>query len=194
MILETKRTTGAVCLLAALLFGNAASAGEFKAAPNASYVVDLDTPDGNFSLWQADDLTGLNALRTNVTFARLGKDKTYAPHFAVALENDKGRVVLGASVLKGKVMIVTLTTWQGDKQTAQEMFMLPPEPSETFALDLDWTPDGVVTAVIHSQATKDMNGFERHQARLDGAPARLEITGSTAEVEFKPLKLGSTTP
>ncbi len=68
-----------------LVVSGAANAETFTPAPNASYALDLDTKDGNYSIWSANDLTGLNALRAHVTFARKGTHERFAPSFTVVV-------------------------------------------------------------------------------------------------------------
>jgi hypothetical protein len=146
-------------------------------------------------VWRAEDLTGLNALRSQVTFARLGTDRQWAPSFHVTLGAGPARVTFGVTGLKDKnLLLTTLETWQGDKQVSQELYVMMPTPGERFVLELDWSPDGTVTALIRDKAAQQIAGFERHVAKLSGPPTTLSITGSTGEVELRPLQLGTSAP
>lgn len=75
-----------------------------------------------------------------------------------------------------------------------ELFLLPVEVNETFDLELDWTAEGKVVAVVRSKAARDLNGFERHEISMKGAPASLRISGSSGEIDYETLQLGRTTP
>ncbi len=176
----------------ALLCGPAAWAAEFKAAPNASHVIDLDTPDNSMSLWQLDDLTGLNGLRARATFVRIGKKTQFGPAAMLVLSNETSEARL-MFLLSPKGSIAMLSAARGETELGRQLFIMPIEPKETFGLEIDWTPDGKVMVRIASAAVKGMggDGFERHEVVMEGAPTQLKILGGGSEVEFKPLTLGS---
>lgn len=183
--------SSAVVLAAAL----PAHAAEFRPAPNQSFTVDLDTQTGNFSQWKAEDIAGFNALRTQVTFLRLGKDSKWAPSFHLSLVNGAERATFNLTGMPGKTLLVAqLVHWRDGKEAGRDLYLLGPEFGETFALDVDWSPDGLVTMTIRDKAAQAINGFERHQTKLAAAPSVLEVSGSTGEVVLKPLQLGNVGP
>lgn len=180
--------------MAALLLLSAPSAGaaEFTPAPNAGYVLDLDTPDNSMSLWQLDEMSGINALRARVTFVRVGKKTSYGPAAMLVLSNGKSEASL-TFLLTPKGAVAMLGARQGEADQGGELFMMPIDPKETFGLEIDWTSEGKVTVRIATKAVKDMggDGFERHEVTIDGAPTRIKILGGGSETEFKPLTLGA---
>lgn len=182
----------AAAIVGGMLLGPSAVAAEtFTPGPGQTYLLDLDTADGNFSVWRADDLQGANALRAKVTFARLGLDKRWSPNFQVRVGDASMTVGLTVVGVKNKVLVTTLRTLRDNKVVGkEESFLLGPEPGETFDLEIDWDASGRIAFLIRDRAAKAINGFERHEARLDGPPTRVEIVGSTGEVLFDPLQLG----
>lgn len=175
--------------------GAAAHAAEFTPAPNQSFTVDLDTQAGNFSLWRAEELNGVNAVRSQITFVRLGTDPKWSPMFRVSLVRGTERVAFSVTGLPGKnLLIPMLTTTRDSKKMGDDIYVMTPQVGERFGLEIDWTPDGAVSVMIRDKAAQEISGFERHVGKLSGPPTSLEISGSTGEVEFKPLKLGRATP
>lgn len=177
---------------AMLLWAPAAGAAEFAAAPNASHVIDLDTPDNSMSLWQLDEMSGVNALRARVTFARVGKKTQYGPIVVLVLSNGQSETRL-TFLLTPKASMALLGAHRGDTDLGGTIFLLPVDPKETFGLEIDWTPEGQVTVRIATKAARAMggDGFERHEVTMDGAPTRIQVLGGGSEVEFKPLTLGA---
>jgi hypothetical protein len=180
--------------MAALLLLSAPSAGaaEFTPAPNAGYVIDLDTPDNSMSLWQLEEMSGINALRARVTFVRVGKKTSYGPATMLILSNGASEASL-MFLLTPKGSVAMLTAKRGETELGRELFLMPIDPKETLGLEIDWTPQGEVTVRIATKAVKDMggDGFERHVVTMDGAPTQIKILGGGSEVEFKPLRLGA---
>jgi hypothetical protein len=181
----------AACVLAT--FANSAWAADFERAPNQSFSLDLDTEAGNFSQWRSGDLTGFNALRTRMTFVRLGAHSKWAPSFHLSLVNGGERATFDVTGVAGKKpLIASLVHWKDQKEASREAFLMMPEAAETFALEVDWTPTGEVTVVVRDKAAQALNGFERRSVSLAAAPSSLEISGSTGEVTLSPLELGRT--
>ncbi len=174
-----------------LLLGQGAWAEEFTPAAHARYVVDLDTPDASMSLWRLDDLSGINALRTQATFVRLGKKTQWGPQTIIVLANDRSEVKL-TFVMSSKGSVALLTATRGETKLGTELFLMPIDPQETFGLEMDWTAEGKVTVRITTRAVKEMGGqgFELHDVTMDGAPTQMKILGGGNETEFKPLTLG----
>ncbi len=190
------KQTVSIALVAALIgttVNHSARAQSFAPAASANYTMDLDTQNGNFSVWQVNDLSAINALRSNVTIARLGQDPKWAPTFLIMLNSDAGRAELHISGLDGR-LILTAESWVGEEQMQSEVFLLPPEIAETFGLDVDWSPDGSVVFVVRDKAAGKVNGYERHVISLMGPPTTLEITSSTGQLKLDQVKLGRTTP
>lgn len=187
-----KSTMMAAAAALALLAAPTAWAAEFTPAPNASYVLDQDTPDDSMSLWELDDMSGLSAMRAQVTVRRIGKPKSVKPGAVLVLSNGSSEAHL-SFLFTPKGSIAVLSAQRGETELGSEVFLAPLDPKETFGLEIDWTPAGLVTVRIASKAAKDMGsqGFEKHEVKMDGAPTKLEIMGAASEVEFKPLKLGT---
>lgn len=172
-----------------------AFAQTFTASPNSSFVLDFDSEDGNFSLWRLNDLSGLTALRARTTFARKGTDARWAPSFSIAVGNDNATARLSVLAAPNSgPLIVETSLVQGRTRDQRETFVLTPTFEEPFDLHVNWTPDGVVTFRIYSRAAQAVNGYEQHQVRLGVPPTALSISGSTSEVQFDPLQLGTTSP
>lgn len=179
----------------ALCLANGAEAQTFVAAPNGSFLLDLDSQAGNYSIWRANDITGVNAVRAHVTFARKGTDARYAPSFQIRVGNSGEDALLSvvAAPNSGPLIVQTALS-RGQQQTAQEVFVLTPVFQESFDLDVDWTDAGVVTFTVHSRAAQAVNGYERHQVTLSAPPTRFGANGSTGEVTFDPIQLGHVGP
>ncbi len=171
----------------------AAHAAPFTPAPNASFVLDLDTRNGAFSEWRADDLTNLNALRAKLTVARLGDDPQWSPVFTITLKNQDSEARFQISAVKG-LLLPTAQSSAAGKDIQRDLFLAPPTVGETFGLDVDWNADGTASIVIHTKAADGLNGFERHDVKLSGPPTQIEITDSTGEMTLDPLQLGRTAP
>lgn len=169
----------------------------FTPAANSSFLVDLDTPDDHMALWQADDLTGMTALRAQMTVRGVIDKGKRNPTFVVQLENDKGSVSFMAFTKPGKSMLVALgIVKQGDSSVDQGtngIFTSIFEVGETVDLAIDWTADGKVSIVLKDKTSAKIGGqgFERHVYELaGGAPTRMKIMAMSGEVEFKDLRLG----
>lgn len=187
-----KSIMSAAIVAAMLLMAPLASAAEFRAAPNGSHVIDLDTPDSSMSLWQLDDLTGISALRARVSFPRIGKKTQFGPVAMIVLSNGTSEAKL-VFLLSPKASMAMLSADRGETELGRQLFLMPIEPKETFGLEIDWTPEGKVVVRIASAAVKEMggDGVERHEVTMDGPPTKLRILGGGSEVELKPLQLGS---
>ncbi|MFO1018195.1 MAG: hypothetical protein U1E03_11395 [Hyphomonadaceae bacterium] len=194
-----KRSRFVCAALAAIVLGlfgsiQTAHAQLFTAAPNASFVLDLDSADGNFSLWQANDLTGINTLHARATFVRKGEHRRWAPTFSISAsgESDRAAITFTAAPRSGP-LLVEVALWRNGEKSAEEMFLLPPAFEEPFDIHVEWTEGGLVTFTVFSRAAQAVSGFERHQVDLGQAPTSIRITGSTGEVLLDPLQLGQTT-
>lgn len=186
-----KSILSAVMAAGMLLWAPAVGAAEFTPAPNASYVIDLDTPDNSMSLWQLDDISGISALRAQVTFVRVGKKTSYGPATVLILSNGTSEARL-TFLLTPKASVAMLSAARGETDLGRELFLMPIEPKETFGLEIDWTSEGKVTVRITTRAVKEMGGqgYELHDVTMEGAPTGMKILGGGSETEFKPLVLG----
>lgn len=182
----------ATAIAATLLLGSTAQAAEFMPAPNASYVLDLDTPDNSMSQWQLNDLSGIGALRARATFVRIGKKTQFGPATMILLSNDRSEVRL-TFLLTPKGAMAMLSAERGETDLGHALFLAPIDPKETFGLEIDWTPEGRVVVRITTEAVKALGGqgFELHEVTMDGAPTQIQIFGGGSETEFKPLTLGA---
>jgi len=179
----------AACLT--LFVAQSAEAQSFVPSPNASFLLDLDTQSGSYSLWRVNDMAGVNAVRARVTFARKGVDRQYAPSFQIRIGNGDQDALLSVVALSNSgPLIIRSSLSQGQQHSQEETFLLTPVFREVFNLDIDWTPAGVVTFTVHSQAAQAVNGYERHQVTLSRAPTVISANGSTGEVTFDPIQLG----
>lgn len=169
----------------------------FTPAANSSFLVDLDTPDDHIALWEADDLTGLTALRAQMTVRGVIAKGKRNPTFVVQLENDKGDVAFMAFTKPGKALLIPMgMVHEGDADKDQGMnglFVSTFEVGETVDLAIDWNADGKVAIVLKDKASAKIGGqgYERHEYQLPGgAPTRIKIMAISGEVEFKNLQLG----
>ncbi len=182
-------------ILAASLFAipSFAYAGDFQPVKHGSYLVDLDTQDGNFSLWKTSDVSDVNALRAHLTLLRKGSGK-YAPSVVLSLLSGDKRVSLKVIALPKSGPMFLQVVKDNDDKTGQ-MILTPPEFQEAFDIHVRWTPDGKVSFDVYSKANKDIGqGFEHHEVDLGGAVTDIEITNSTGEAEFNKLELGNEAP
>ncbi len=192
-----KMAAAAACLL---MLAGPAAAGDFHVVPHGSYLIDLDTQDGNFSQWETHDVGDINALRAHMTFARKGSGQ-YAPVVTVAvLSGDKEvRVQFTAFPKSGPLIGLVHGTKpdNGDKPAGiddpnLQLVLMPPEFSEGFDLHVSWTPDGKVSFDVYDKANKSVGqGFEHHVMALDGPVTGIRLSNSTGEVEFNKLELGT---
>jgi hypothetical protein len=184
-------------ILAAVLMATAAGAhaGEFKAASHGSYLIDLDTQDGNFALWRTEDVGDINALRAHITLARKGSGK-YLPVVTLRIgRGDKSVMLQLAAFPKSGPLVGFVQDGEKKDDPNQQLIMLAPEFQEPFDVHVRWTPEGKVSFDIYDKANKAIGqGFEHHEIDLGGAPTSVEITNSTGEVEFNKLELGTETP
>ena len=207
---------GAFALAITALFASAARAETFTPAPNAAYVLDLDTQAGAFSQWRLGDLSGFNALRGRVTFLRKGSDRQWPPVFRIALGDDQQQAWLQVTALPHSgPLIVRTYRLEGQTELDVQYFTLTPNYREPFDLKIDWTDDGRVSFVLSSlaagtgidiaplqggsrprtaPAAAAQVGAERREVLLSRAPAWLLIDNSTGEVMLDPLQLGWAQP
>lgn len=181
----------AICVFAA----SAAQAGDFTAVKHGSYMIDLDTQDGNFSLWKTEEVADLNALKAHVTFARKGGGK-YAPMVSLSLYSGDKRVNLQFTAFpKSGPLIGYVTGNQGSNDPNRQLIMTPPNFEEGFDIRARWTPEGKVSFDVYSKANETLGqGFEHHEIDLGGPVTSIQISNSTSEVEFNKLELGTEAP
>ena len=60
-------------------------AQSFVASPGQKQDIDLDSGDGNLSVWQHKDLRSLSAMKATIKVLRLGRDATFEPNFTVSV-------------------------------------------------------------------------------------------------------------
>jgi hypothetical protein len=207
---------GAFALAVAAGFAGAAHAETFTPAPNAVYVIDLDTQAGAFSRWRLSDLTGFNALRGRVTFVRKGSDRQVPPVFRVALGDDQQQAWLQITAMpQSGPLIARVYRLEGQTEVDVLYFSATPNYREPFDLKIEWTPDGRVSFLLTSQAAGTpidigpvqaggrarpaqpapaSEGAERREVFLGRAPTWLLIDNSTGEVTIDPLQLGWAQP
>ncbi len=179
------------------LAASGANAGTFQAAPHGSYLLDMDTGDGNFSLWETKDVADINAVQAHITFARKGKSKDYAPSFRITLETagDVSARVDFSALPKSGPLIGFVTTFKGRDETGRELIIMGPEFAEPFDLKIAWTADGKISVDTYDKAVATIGqGFEHHQADVGQAITAVSVSVSTGEVEFNKLELGTVTP
>ena len=184
-----------MCLAAPLIIGGAASAETFKPLPNATHMVDLDTGNGSFSVWEARDLSGANTLRARFRVNRTGTDKKWAPTFKFRLhDGDKwvGFVVLG---LPGKTPLIPSVERSDGPKDKPELFLTFMQVGEVADLTLKWTQNGAVAINLRSpQSLSTSPTGETHTADLGKLPTKFSLIGSTGEIEVMSLELGTTSP
>ncbi|HEY1427488.1 MAG TPA: hypothetical protein VGF50_12515 [Caulobacteraceae bacterium] len=166
----------------------AAHAQTFAPAPNSNYTVDLDSADGRFSRWSANDISGVDGLQATMTVRRLGHDPQFAPSFQVRLINASGG---GAFKIIGSngALVATAQSWAGDKYIDNQTFVVAPQLDTPFHLEMHWAADNSISILIRTRTAE-----ERHEVRLGAPPGRLEVTSSTGQVKLEELQLGRTSP
>lgn len=180
------------CIVAAIFSVGAANAQSFVVAPNSSFTLNLDSEDGNFSLWKAEDLSGLSALEARVTFVRKGSHRQWMPTLMVAIEGQTSTALFRVVSFRrrGELTVRTELIAQ-DSETVIQEFLFAPELGEEFDLRVEWTSEGAVVFTVHSRSAPLVDGFERHEVQLGQRPSSLRISNSTGEVNFAPLRLGN---
>ena len=191
------RATSLMLLTCGLIAVSSPSWGQaFVPAPNATHKVDLDTTAGTFSIWSADDLLGVSAVRATFAVRRMGTDKRWAPAFRFALKNADESLSFRLIGTKPKEpILVRMTYWKGGKPVSEGAFLTTMMMDEVADLDIDWDPSGVVVFRLRSPQALTINAKgEAHRARMESPPTSLEISASTGELEVKSLRLGATKP
>lgn len=174
------------CLTALLLFAFGASAGAFTPLPVLGTTrLDLDVEDGHYCGWMIDDVGQANALRATVQIHRLGSDPKWAPSFNIVLKNSDKRVTFNILAPAPGLPLVVRVKGPADK--AEDMGQVVGKLDLDTPLDvaIDWTADGNISVTIGGQTVT---------AALGGPVKGLEITGSTGEIEFNPLQIGTASP
>jgi hypothetical protein len=178
------RVAGLALLGLAVLAAPVAHADSFTAAPLGTINLDFDTEAGRYSQWRLDKLDGIDAVRATMLVRRLGIDQRWAPVFTIQLKSGKDEVTLqfGARSRRPPVTIETITTKAG-KDGDAENFERTVDLDERLDIAIDWSADGTVILLV---------GGEKHTVALGEPITALEITGSTGEVQFDPLRIGLT--
>jgi hypothetical protein len=187
------RRTICTALAAALLVAPAGVAlgQDFTAAPNMDFAWLGSAEPGNFSLWEAKDLTGVNSARLGATFLSFGSHKKWSPAYKLALKRDEYQLDIAVGGHRGQPLDVTLEVWRGkDERVSSQTFRMAPDSGVLLGLQLDWSEDGTVTASV----AEAKNGTEVHKAKLPGSPQSLSIAVSTAAVDFQSIQLGRSSP
>jgi hypothetical protein len=177
----------AAVLGTAALFGAHAGAGTFTAAsPPGSTVLDLDTQDGNYSIWRLEAADGIDAIHTTVQVHRLGNDPRWTPTFTITLRNgDAGVLLHMSSRTRQPPLTLESEVTKAGKETSGETYIVTLPLDQKMDIKIEWTPDGTVAFWA---------GGEKHTVAL-GAPVKtVEFSGSTGEVEYNPLEIGHTGP
>lgn len=131
-------------------------------------------------------------MEAQVTFVRKGKDRQWAPGFWVSLGNDEELARLSAVALPQSGPLILQTKRFADNQAeVLSVFALTPEFEEEFRLRIQWDNEGGVLFTVFSEAAQAVNGYESHTVQLKQPPSKLVIGGSTGEVIFNPLQLGT---
>src|SRR6478735_492967 len=125
-------------LLGALAFAMPAQAA-FRPAPNTSHTVDLDTAAGAFSVWDAKDLTGINAAHIHFRVNQVRSDKKWAPLFGFTLKRQKESLGVRLTGFAGKTPLLITLEHSGAEP---ESFVLPTQVGEENDLEITWTPAG----------------------------------------------------
>ena len=175
-------------LLGALAFAMPAQAA-FRPAPNTSHTVDLDTAAGAFSVWDAKDLTGINAAHIHFRVNQVRSDKKWAPSFNFVLKRGNESVGIGLIGFAGKKPLLIALKRSGAED---EAFLLPTEVGEENDLEITWTPAGDASFTLKNAKTQGVTKTgEHHTGKLSGAPEMLHIMSSTGELEVMSIVLGS---
>lgn len=192
MLIVLRTTLSAFALLSLAEF---AHADDFRAAPHATFMTDLDTADGAYSVWRHDDVAGLNAMRTQVTFNRKGKGQ-YAPMFTIRVVAANRSAALSFTAFPKSGPLIGYAARSDASEKDREMLLTFPEFKEPFDVHVQWTPEGKVTFRIYSKSGKSLaaQGFERHVVDLGGAITGVQFSNSTSEVEFGKIELGTESP
>jgi hypothetical protein len=176
--------------IAALVLGlsEVVLADDLTAVPSlGNTVLDFDTGNGKFSAWQIHDLGAINSLHTTLQVHRLGDDPKWAPTFTITVANAGEKVIFQIlSATRQPPLIMHLASYSGDKVAEDQNFTTTIGLDEKLDVSIDWTAAGIVTVRL--------GGGETRTLALKTPPTSLEITGSTGEVEFNPLRIGHAGP
>jgi len=149
-------------------------------------VLDFDTQSGNYSGWQIADVGSINAIRTTLQVHRLGNDPRWIPTFSIILANSDRNVVFQlVSPKDDPPLFMFLKRHEGGKSADEQQFSTTVGVDEKLDVSIDWTPDGTVT-VRAGEETRTIN--------LGAPVTSLQLSGSTGEIEFNPLRIGHAAP
>jgi len=181
--------------LLGLIAAQPLAAATFTPASHAQHKVDLDTAPGHFSVWEASDLTGLNAVRAHFRVRIAAKDPQWAPVFRFQLMRGEELAQITLLGFPGKkpILLQVDQRLHANEDVKSEMFATGTQIEEEVDLEIDWTPDGEVGFTIKSPQSLQISAQgERHIAKLSSAPTKFSILSSTGEIEVQSLTLGTT--
>ena len=185
--------TGAVSLVA----GQPLAAAPFKAAPHTRQMTDLDTAPGHFSVWTAQDLDGINAIRLRFRINAVAKDpdKKWAPIFRFQLKRGDQVVQLSLTGFAGKTpLLLQFQQVSGRTTTSDEQIPALMQVGELADLAIDWSADGKASFLLKSADPSSPIAQGRvYTGQLAGSPSEFTILGSTGEIEVQSIELGTST-
>ena len=175
-----------VALVATITCWTGASAGSFAPLPVlGNTVLDFDTQSGSYSGWVISDIGSINAVHATLQIHRLGSDPKWAPSFSIIISNGDSRVAFKILALPGESSLIMQLARSAKENSDDPQLLGTLGLNQAVDVAIEWTADGTVTVTA---------GKETRTAVL-GAPAKaLEFVGSTGEVEFNPLQIGTSTP
>ena len=192
--------------LFALGFGIAlfapASADNFVANPQTTYLIDLDTPDQHMSEWRLTDVGSINALRATVKVNGLiAPSGEIKPGFMFTFINgDENATFYVFGNWKDQTLLLSLQHSRGGKDVADGgilMSSLLPnfKVGKPFELAIDWTAEGKLTATVSGYTKLDGTpGQEGMTIKMAAPPKQIAVDSTTGEIELNTLKLGQSTP
>lgn len=184
-----------LCLAIPFLISSAATAETFKPLPNASHMVDLDTGNGAFSLWEARDLSNANTVRARFRINRVGTDKKWAPVFKFRLHEGEKWVAFVVTGFAGKAQLIQSVARSDGPTDKPELFLTFMQVGEIADVTLRWNQGGTVTMNLRSpQSVAASATGETHTAELGKVPTKFSLLGSTGEIEVLSLEFGTTSP
>jgi hypothetical protein len=144
------------------------------------YAFDLDTQSGHYSSWELRTLRH-NCLRAKLIIGELRKHRSWAPAYALWLENGDDRAFLRIWAPQRTPPLVVVLLRGHDRQiTDSALFTRTLGRGDTFHVSLDWSRSGVLRAVLDA---------ETHEIGLPFRPTSFRVSNSTSQLKADSLEL-----
>ncbi len=163
--------------------------GKFNPATGQTFFLDLDTAAGKFSQWRKDDLEGFSALRTELRIERLVNDATWFPTFTIMVasgeaEGNANSLSVQFIAPDHKAPLIARIVGRLKSKPIEEIPLSTKlKLGERVVVEVSWAEANLITVRVGER--------DSHTIRVPWKVDLLRVTGSTGEVTFDPLVLGT---